>query len=194
MLGGSNIIIFIFDILWYILQHFTSRHVPMSVSLTSNVPGYEGPYNFISDGCPQRLVDDMMSCLWNMSDAAYCLTWEAMDPYCSLLHDLNFLHGKELECTWDLEDGETEAGRMLSSSTGAHALTKARRAPEQWMRCMPVVSFNGGRYDLQLIKPYLATIFGTYAPPWLRRFGLMRAMNCRWPLTVCHPVTGVGMI
>ena len=51
------------------LGNFTSRHVPMSVSLASKVPGCEGPYNFISDGCPQRLVDDMMSCLWDMS---YC--------------------------------------------------------------------------------------------------------------------------
>ena len=156
-------------------------------------PGYEGPYSFISDGCPQRLVDDMMSCLWDMSDAAYCLTREAMDPYCSQLDDLSFCHGKETEYTWDLEDGGTEAGHMLRSSTGTHALTKARRALEQWMRCMPVVSFNGGRYDLQLIKPYLATVYGTYAPPWLHRFGLMRALNCRWPLTVCHPATGVGM-
>ena len=151
---------------------FTSRHVPMPVSLASNVPGYEGPYNFISDGWPQRLVDYMMSCLWDMSDAAYCLTWEAMNPYCSQLDDLSFCHGKEKECTWDLEDGETEAGRMLSLSTGAHALSKAWQALKQWMRCMPVVSFSGGRYDLQLIKPYLATVYGTYAPPWLVALGL----------------------
>ena len=165
----------------------------MSVSLASNIPGYNGPYNFISDGCPQRLVDDMMSCLWDMSDAVYCLMREAIDPYCSQLDDLSFCHGKETECTWDLENGENEAGRMLSSSTGAHALTKVRRALEQWMRCMSVVSFIGGRYDLQLIKPYLSTFYGTYAPPWLRRFELMRALNCWWPLTVCHPATGVGM-
>ena len=62
------------------------------------------------------------------------------------------------------------ASQMLSSSTGERALIKARRALEQWMRCMPVVSFNGGRYDLQLIKPYLAAVYWTYAPPWLHRF------------------------
>ena len=103
---------------------FTSRHMPMYVSLVSNVPGHEGPYNFISDGCPQRLVDDMMACLWDMSDAAYCLTWDTMDPYWSQLDDLSFCNGMETECTWDLEDAETEAGCMLSSSTGMRALTK----------------------------------------------------------------------
>ena len=105
---------------------FTSWHVPMSVSLPSNVPSYEGPYNFISDGCPQRLVDDMMSCLWDMSDATYRLMRQAMDPYCSQLDDLSFCQGKETECPWDLEETETEAGCMLSLSTGARALTKAQ--------------------------------------------------------------------
>ena len=105
-----------------------------------------------------------------MGDAAYRLMREAMDPYYSQLDDLSFRHGKETECKWELEEAETEAGRMLNSSTGARALTKAQRSQEQWMRCMPVVSFNGGRYDLQLIKPYLAAIYGAYGLPWLRRF------------------------
>ena len=65
---------------------------------------------------------------------------EAMDPYCSQLDDLSFCHGKETECTRDLEDAETEAGRMLSSSTGAHAITKAQRALEQWMWCPSMVA------------------------------------------------------
>ena len=35
---------------------------------------------------------------------------------------------------------------------------------------MPVVSFNGGCYNLQLIKPYLAPFYGTHVLPWLCRF------------------------
>ena len=172
---------------------FTSRHAPMSVSLASNVPGYEGLYNFISDGCPQRLVDDMISCLCDMSDAAFCLTREVMDSYWSQLDDLSFCHSKETECTWDLEDAETEAGRMLSLSTGAHALTKAWRALEQWMRCVPVVSFNGGRYDLQLIKPYLAAVYGTYGPPWICRYRANEGPELSVATDGMSPPTGVGM-
>ena len=112
----------------------------------------------------------MMSCLWNMSDATYRLMQEAMDPHCSQLDELSFRHGKETECTWDFEKAKTEAGCMLSLSTGVHALTKARRSLEQWMWCMSAVCFNGGRYDLQLIKPYLAAVYGAYGSPWLRRF------------------------
>ena len=42
----------------------------MSVSLTSNVPGHEGPYNFISEGCPQRMVANILASLWQISDMA----------------------------------------------------------------------------------------------------------------------------
>ena len=46
-------------------------HAHVCLILASNVPGHEGPYNFISHGCPQRLVDDMIACLWDISDAGY---------------------------------------------------------------------------------------------------------------------------
>ena len=32
--------------------------------------GHGGPYNFVSEGSPQRLVDDIMAYLWGMSDNA----------------------------------------------------------------------------------------------------------------------------
>ena len=35
---------------------------------------------------------------------------------------------------------------------------------------MLTISFNGGHYDLQLIKPYLAKVYRAMTPPWLRRF------------------------
>ena len=31
-------------------------------------------------------------------------------------------------------------------------------------------NLDGGRYDLQLIKPYLACNYDAQEPPWLRRF------------------------
>ena len=169
---------------------FTSRHVPVSVSLASNVPGHEGPYNFISNDCPQRLVDDMMACLW---DAANCLTRDTMDPYWSQLDNLGVCRGMEIECTRDLEDAETEAGCMLNSSTGVHVLTKVRRALEQWMWCMPVVSFNGDRYDYLLIKPYLTAVYGTHALPWFHCFQAYEGPELSVDVPLCHPGTGMGM-
>ena len=61
------------------------------------------------------------------------------------------------------------------------------------MRCMPVVSFNGSRNDLQLIKPYLAAIYGTYGAPWFRRFRAYEGPELSAALMVCHLATGVRM-
>ena len=49
---------------------FTNLHMPMSISLASNMAGHGGPYNFFSEGSPQRLVDDIIAYLWGMSDNA----------------------------------------------------------------------------------------------------------------------------
>ena len=166
----------------------------MSASLASNVPGYEGPYNFISDGCPQRLVDDMMSCLWGMSDNAYCLTRGGPWTHIALNSMTSaFAMARRRSVHGTLRMARLKLAACLVRAQERMSLTKAQRALEQWMRCIPVVSFNGGHYDLQLIKPYLAAIYGTYAPPWLHCSGLMRALNSWWPLTVCQAATGVGM-
>ena len=64
----------------------TNLHLPISVSLASNVPGHEGPYNFISEGYPQRLVDNMLACLWQVPDVACGLVLGNMVPYQSHVH------------------------------------------------------------------------------------------------------------
>ena len=95
---------------------------------------------------------------------AFRLVLDTMDPYQSKLDTLAFRQGREIECTWDLEDSEDaeiSVGHMLSMDMGAQALAKAWHMLESWMRSMPVVSFNGGHYDLLLIKQYVAHNYGT---------------------------------
>ena len=49
-----------------------TRHVPLSVSIASNVPGYEPAQCYITDGDSDKLVGDMMDHLIiTISDAAY---------------------------------------------------------------------------------------------------------------------------
>ena len=48
-----------------------ARHVPLSVSLASNVPGYETPRCYVAEGDSGKLVADMMAGLVATSDAAY---------------------------------------------------------------------------------------------------------------------------
>ena len=123
----------------------------MSVSIASNVPGFEGPYCFVSEGDSRDMVLRMIKQLLAISDEAYHLTSERMPPYIEKLVTIIERHEKELETT-PLE-ANTWKSRMMT------LLQKAADRLETWMRSLPVVSFNGGRYDLQLIKPELGSIY-----------------------------------
>ena len=50
---------------------WVARHVPLSVSIASNVPGYEPAQCYITDGDSDKLVADMIDHLTAISDAAY---------------------------------------------------------------------------------------------------------------------------
>ena len=54
----------------------TSKHVPLSVSICSNVPTFDEAVCFISDGDPQDLVNKMVDHLKLTSDHSYRLLRE----------------------------------------------------------------------------------------------------------------------
>ncbi len=51
--------------------HWVARHVPLSVSVASNVPVHEQVQSLVTDGDTNKLVSAMMDILQAMSDAAY---------------------------------------------------------------------------------------------------------------------------
>ena len=51
--------------------HWVARHVPLSVSVASNVPGHERVQCLVTDGDTNKLVSRMMDIIQAMSDAAY---------------------------------------------------------------------------------------------------------------------------
>ena len=130
---------------------YSSKHIPMSVSVASNVPGMEGPYCIISDGDPYTLVYEMIKLLCKISDEAYLLTRQKMVRYIDRLEELNQQQIIELNA---MSEQQQKAARCKTSP-----LKRATDRLETWMRSLPVVSFNGSRYDLQLIKPQLAAIY-----------------------------------
>ena len=50
---------------------WVARHELLSVSVASNIPGFEQPRCFIRDGDSKKLVETMMSVLDSMSETAY---------------------------------------------------------------------------------------------------------------------------
>ena len=129
-----------------------ARHVPLSVSLASNVPGYETPRCYVSEGDSDKLVADMMAGLVATSDAAYDLL---KPSYESVLDQL-----KARKEAWD--DAESEANTEEEENEKESKTNPFNTLAGQllgWLRQLPVVGFNSGKYDLNVIKrffvPYL---------------------------------------
>ena len=50
---------------------WSACHVPLSVSVASNVTGHEDAQCYVTNGDSDKLVEDMMAHLITISDAAY---------------------------------------------------------------------------------------------------------------------------
>ena len=127
---------------------WSARHVPLSVSVASNVPGHEDAQCYITNGDSDKLVADMMSHLHAVSDAAF----ESLKPsYENVLDKLKMLKEEwdsaEEEC--GLEEAESEANADESKTNPFNTLAGQLLG---WLRQLPVVGFNSGKYDLNMIK------------------------------------------
>ena len=101
---------------------YTAEHVLASISVCSNVPGYEKPKCFIlsKDGEQNKLVQNFLDYLLEISDRSAMLMRERFGDYMDII------------CSSPL------AGRF-----------------EQYVNQMPVLSFNGAKYDLKILKTHL---------------------------------------
>ena len=137
---------------------WVARHVPLSVSVASNVPGHEQVQCLVTDGNPDKLVADMMNILRAMSDAAY---EDLKDSYEDVLEQL-----AEAQTGWD------EREHAARSPGEDDANDKESRPPTNpyktlmgqlygWLHQLPVIGFNSGKYDLNAIKKFLIPHFIT---------------------------------
>ena len=121
---------------------WSARHVPLSVSVASNVPGYEPAQCYVTDGDSDKLVADMMDHLTAISDAAY----ESLLPlYADVLEEL-----KTRKKAWDEEEEEEE-------ENGKKTVNPCKTLEKQlqtWLRQLPVIGFNSGHYDLNVVKKF----------------------------------------
>ena len=115
-----------------------ARHVPVCVSLASNVPGHEDAQCYITNGDSDKLVADMMAGLVAVSDAAF----ESLKPSYEYVLD-------ELEArkeAWD--DAESEA----NADDKTNPFNTLAGQLHGWLHQLPVIGFNSGKYDLNMIK------------------------------------------
>ena len=117
---------------------WTHNHVPLSVSVCSNVPGYQEPVCFVSNGDPKQIVGDMVQYLIEISNRSDSLMRECFH---GVIIDLM----EKIQKIKEREDGKKQTTYLeyLLSKLLSH------------LKQMPVFGFNSGKYDVNLIKKYL---------------------------------------
>ena len=119
---------------------WSARHVPLSVSVASNVPGYEPALCFVTDGDADNLVGCMITRLNTISDAAY----ESLLPlYADVLEEL-----KTRKEAWDEEEEEEDEKKTVNPCK------TLEKQLQTWLRQLPVIGFNSGHYDLNVVKKF----------------------------------------
>ena len=110
---------------------FISKHIPMSVSVSSNIPSFKDAICFVSDdeNNPRVLVDKMLSYLSRLSDHSFSLLKEEFSEVYAQIERLS------------------DDDRTLEYSP--HRL---KQVLDGYLHELPIVGFNSSVYDLNLVK------------------------------------------
>ena len=128
---------------------WSARHVPLSVSVASNVPGYEPALCFVTDGDADKLVEAMMVHLITLSDAAYD---SLLTAYKYVLDNL-----KEQASVWD-EVAATAQDDDENGKKTVNPYKTLERQLQAWLHQLPVIGFNSSKYDLNAIKRFFVPL------------------------------------
>ena len=160
---------------------WVARHIPLSVSVASNVPGYEPAQCFVTDGDADKLVADMMTRLNTISDTAFA---SLLPLYADVLADLNTRSRvfRRREKRKRSDDGGDDGDDVMNERTSDDdddddddmdkRLCKWRKTADSgddvnatlmgklfaWLQQLPVIGFNSGRYDLNAIKRFFVPL------------------------------------
>ena len=130
---------------------WSARHVPLSVSVSvaSNVPGYEPALCFVTDGDADKLVEAMMVHLITLSDAAYD---SLLTAYKYVLDNL-----KEQASVWD-EVAATAHDDDENGKQTVNPYKTLERQLQAWLHQLPVIGFNSSKCDLNAIKRFFVPL------------------------------------
>ena len=128
--------------------------------MASNVPGHEPPRCYVTDGDSDKLVGTMMRGLSAISDTAFDML---IPSYDNVLNELevrkeawNEAERKALKEDESKQDDDEEV-EMEAVKTNPYKTLIGQLLG--WLHQLPVIGFNSGKYDLNVIKqffvPYL---------------------------------------
>ena len=142
---------------------YQRKHIPVSVSVCSNVEEFTEPKCFVHND-PDRLVKDMLFYMTEIRDAAHQLAQERWgDIFDNMKFELECLKRKQRE---DKSTNEERTWSPNGDEINVAAFTKEdelRKSQLTWllgsfkryMSQIPVLGFCSSRYDLNLVKERL---------------------------------------
>ena len=132
-------------------MQWVARHVPLSVSVATNVPGHEQVQCIVTDGDTNKLVSAMMDILQSMSDAAY---ENITNSYEDVLARLVKARSNWNETLRNAQSPDDEESRQPSNP-----YKTLMKQLHDWLHKLPVIGFNSGKYDLNAVKQFLVPYF-----------------------------------
>ena len=136
------------------MLQWSARHIPLSVSVASNVPGHEDAQCYVTNGDSNKLVADMMVHLTAISDTAYD---SLLPSYVDVLADLDARKHAWEEETKEAEEEDEEEDAENGKKT-VNPYKTLENQLQVWLHQLPVVGFNSGRYDLNAIKRFFVPL------------------------------------
>ena len=118
---------------------WVSRHIPISVSIASNVPGFEKSVCFVEIDF-KCLITSMMSYLVKISEVVRDI----------LMADWKYVYDEIHEAVESYK-----SDRMISSDLKTHfinTLSNLKAMVDQYISQLPVIGFNSGKYDINLVR------------------------------------------
>ena len=132
---------------------YEATHVLMSISVCSNVPGFLSPKCFVSSGDSKEVVCRFVDYLLEVARRAR--------GYMSGKYRLQI---EQLKCMCDNRENkeqQEQVKELVGSPKGHWESRKRLEGLEQefdrWLSVIPVVSFNGQKYDVNVMKGELIT-------------------------------------
>ena len=122
-------------------------HIPLSASVASDFPGYTKPVCFVR--CTNRDNDPIVSnVLEYINDLGSKINAKVLESFKCVTEQLDVLEEQEKK----LEEVALKNSKLKTGAYVQSPIQRLRQALMLYINRVPVVGFNSGRYDLNLIK------------------------------------------
>ena len=124
-----------------------SQHHPISVSIASNLENFQESQCFVNTN-PNHLIEEMMSYI---SEISLYNKEIMMDKYSEVYHQLN-----EIISKYHVNPESSKSSHHTKINSHFYkSLNNIKKDLDRYISQTPVIGFNSGKYDLNLIKKYI---------------------------------------